>query len=170
MNNFKGTHSTPTKQKQEDYRGLPLMTFPRVESPLETLSAQVMSSSASLSSCSQWSVFVLLHTVYSSMDLAIWIWQHLITCITHNLHIIYLSNITQARVLLHLMSALLEWGHTDIQYFTGLDSCHREFDMNIHKAGMLRFASIDLQLVVRSCSSRPEVSREKTYSSQKTYK
>ncbi|KAI2660105.1 Phospholipid phosphatase-related protein type 1 [Labeo rohita] len=47
VNNFKGTHSTPTKQKQEDYRGLPLMTFPRVESPLETLSAQVMLSSAS---------------------------------------------------------------------------------------------------------------------------
>uniref|UniRef100_A0A671PGK4 Phospholipid phosphatase-related protein type 1 n=1 Tax=Sinocyclocheilus anshuiensis TaxID=1608454 RepID=A0A671PGK4_9TELE len=44
VNNFKGTHSTPTKQKQEDYRGLPLMTFPRVESPLETLSAQVESS------------------------------------------------------------------------------------------------------------------------------
>ncbi len=33
--------------------------------------------------------------------------------------------------------------------------------MNIHKAGMLRFATIDLQLVVRSSSSRPEVSREK---------
>uniref|UniRef100_A0A672QMD5 Phospholipid phosphatase-related protein type 1 n=1 Tax=Sinocyclocheilus grahami TaxID=75366 RepID=A0A672QMD5_SINGR len=58
VNNFKGNHSTPTKQKQEDYRGLPLMTFPRVESPLETLSAQVMLSSASqeiisLSACSQ---------------------------------------------------------------------------------------------------------------------
>ncbi|XP_067251811.1 phospholipid phosphatase-related protein type 1 isoform X2 [Chanodichthys erythropterus] len=45
VNNFKGTHSTPTKQKQEDYRGLPLMTFPRVESPLETLSAQNHSAS-----------------------------------------------------------------------------------------------------------------------------
>ncbi len=32
--------------------------------------------------------------------------------------------------------------------------------MNIHKAGMLRFATID-QLVVRSSSSRPEGSREK---------
>ncbi len=32
--------------------------------------------------------------------------------------------------------------------------------MNIHKAGMLRLATIDLQLVVRS-SSHPEVSREK---------
>ncbi len=31
--------------------------------------------------------------------------------------------------------------------------------MNIHKAGMLHFATIDLQLVVRS--SRPEASREK---------
>ncbi|XP_077099388.1 phospholipid phosphatase-related protein type 1 isoform X2 [Siphateles boraxobius] len=45
VNNFKGTLSTPTKQKQEDYRGLPLMTFPRVESPLETLSAQNHSAS-----------------------------------------------------------------------------------------------------------------------------
>ncbi|CDR06529.1 unnamed protein product [Oncorhynchus mykiss] len=41
VNNFKGAHSTATKQKTEDYRGLPLMTFPRVQSPLETLSAQV---------------------------------------------------------------------------------------------------------------------------------
>ncbi|MBN3272740.1 PLPR1 protein, partial [Polyodon spathula] len=41
VHNFKGVHGTPTKQKSEDYRGLPLMTFPRVESPLETLSAQV---------------------------------------------------------------------------------------------------------------------------------
>ncbi|KAI7793444.1 putative lipid phosphate phosphatase-related protein type 1-like [Triplophysa rosa] len=40
VNNFKGNHSTPAKQKQEDYRGLPLITFPRVENPLETLSAQ----------------------------------------------------------------------------------------------------------------------------------
>lgn len=41
VNNFKGVHSSAAKQKTEDYRGLPLMTFPRVESPLETLSAQV---------------------------------------------------------------------------------------------------------------------------------
>lgn len=41
VNNFKGIHSAAAKQKTEDYRGLPLMTFPRVESPLETLSAQV---------------------------------------------------------------------------------------------------------------------------------
>lgn len=41
VNNFKGVHSAAAKQKTEDYRGLPLMTFPRVESPLETLSAQV---------------------------------------------------------------------------------------------------------------------------------
>ncbi|XP_039615662.1 phospholipid phosphatase-related protein type 1 isoform X6 [Polypterus senegalus] len=41
VHNFKGVNGTPTKQKSEDYRGLPLMTFPRVESPLETLSAQV---------------------------------------------------------------------------------------------------------------------------------
>ncbi|KAM9794749.1 phospholipid phosphatase-related protein type 1 isoform X3 [Syngnathus typhle] len=41
VNNFKGVHGATTKQKSEDYRGLPLMTFPRVESPLETLSAQV---------------------------------------------------------------------------------------------------------------------------------
>uniref|UniRef100_A0A3P8RXI3 Phospholipid phosphatase-related protein type 1 n=1 Tax=Amphiprion percula TaxID=161767 RepID=A0A3P8RXI3_AMPPE len=40
VNNFKGVHSAAAKQKTEDYRGLPLMTFPRVESPLETLSAQ----------------------------------------------------------------------------------------------------------------------------------
>ncbi|KTG01476.1 hypothetical protein cypCar_00017405 [Cyprinus carpio] len=45
VNNFKGNPSIPTKQKQEDYRGLPLMTFPRVESPLETLSAQNHSAS-----------------------------------------------------------------------------------------------------------------------------
>ncbi len=38
--------------------------------------------------------------------------------------------------------------------------------MNIHKAGMLRFATIDLQLVVRSSSSRPEVSREKVLLSE----
>uniref|UniRef100_A0AAR2LUZ0 Phospholipid phosphatase-related protein type 1 n=1 Tax=Pygocentrus nattereri TaxID=42514 RepID=A0AAR2LUZ0_PYGNA len=47
VNNFKGAHSAPAKQKTEDYRGLPLMTFPRVESPLETLSAQVGSSAYS---------------------------------------------------------------------------------------------------------------------------
>lgn len=41
VNNFKGVHSAAAKLKTEDYRGLPLMTFPRVESPLETLSAQV---------------------------------------------------------------------------------------------------------------------------------
>uniref|UniRef100_A0A8D3C8X2 Phospholipid phosphatase-related protein type 1 n=1 Tax=Scophthalmus maximus TaxID=52904 RepID=A0A8D3C8X2_SCOMX len=40
VNNFKGVHCAAAKQKTEDYRGLPLMTFPRVESPLETLSAQ----------------------------------------------------------------------------------------------------------------------------------
>nr|XP_046162608.1 phospholipid phosphatase-related protein type 1 [Oncorhynchus gorbuscha] len=45
VNNFKGAHSTATKQKTEDYRGLPLMTFPRVQSPLETLSAQNHSAS-----------------------------------------------------------------------------------------------------------------------------
>lgn len=41
VNSFRGVHSSAAKQKPEDYRGLPLMTFPRVESPLETLSAQV---------------------------------------------------------------------------------------------------------------------------------
>ncbi|KAM9840983.1 phospholipid phosphatase-related protein type 1 [Aulostomus maculatus] len=45
VNNFKGIHSAAAKQKTEDYRGLPLMTFPRVESPLETLSAQNHSAS-----------------------------------------------------------------------------------------------------------------------------
>ncbi|XP_058879401.1 phospholipid phosphatase-related protein type 1 isoform X2 [Acipenser ruthenus] len=45
VHNFKGVHGSPTKQKAEDYRGLPLMTFPRVESPLETLSAQNHSAS-----------------------------------------------------------------------------------------------------------------------------
>ncbi len=42
--------------------------------------------------------------------------------------------------------------------------------MNIHKAGMLRFATIDLQLVVRSSSSRPEVSREGTPLRKRTNK
>lgn len=41
VNNFKGVHTAAAKQKTEEYRSLPLMTFPRVESPLETLSAQV---------------------------------------------------------------------------------------------------------------------------------
>ncbi|CAL8342089.1 unnamed protein product [Arctogadus glacialis] len=45
VNNFKGVHGAVTQQKTEDYRGLPLMTFPRVESPLETLSAQNHSAS-----------------------------------------------------------------------------------------------------------------------------
>ncbi|XP_064164233.1 phospholipid phosphatase-related protein type 1 isoform X1 [Anguilla rostrata] len=45
VHNFKGVHTTPSKQKTEEYRGLPLMTFPRVESPLETLSAQNHSAS-----------------------------------------------------------------------------------------------------------------------------
>ncbi|XP_010896575.1 phospholipid phosphatase-related protein type 1 isoform X1 [Esox lucius] len=48
VNNFKGAHSTLIKPKTEDYRGLPLMTFPRVErleNPLETLSAQNHSAS-----------------------------------------------------------------------------------------------------------------------------
>ncbi len=38
--------------------------------------------------------------------------------------------------------------------------------MNIHKAGMLRFVTIDLQLVVRSSSSHPEASREKVLLSE----
>ncbi|KAG7264257.1 hypothetical protein CRUP_005768 [Coryphaenoides rupestris] len=45
VNNFKGVHGAVIQQKAEDYRGLPLMTFPRVESPLETLSAQNHSAS-----------------------------------------------------------------------------------------------------------------------------
>ncbi|XP_048383550.1 phospholipid phosphatase-related protein type 1 isoform X2 [Stegostoma tigrinum] len=40
VHNFKGTQATSVKQKPEDPHGVPLMTFPRVESPLETLSAQ----------------------------------------------------------------------------------------------------------------------------------
>ncbi|XP_072443984.1 phospholipid phosphatase-related protein type 1 isoform X7 [Chiloscyllium punctatum] len=40
VHNFKGTQATSVKQKPEDPHGMPLMTFPRVESPLETLSAQ----------------------------------------------------------------------------------------------------------------------------------
>ncbi|XP_028319345.1 phospholipid phosphatase-related protein type 1 isoform X2 [Gouania willdenowi] len=40
VNNFKGVHCAAANQKPDDYRGLPLMTFPRVENPLETLSAQ----------------------------------------------------------------------------------------------------------------------------------
>ncbi len=43
--------------------------------------------------------------------------------------------------------------------FTGLVSCHGEFVRNIHKAGMLCFATIDEYVVSRS--SHPEVSREK---------
>ncbi len=43
--------------------------------------------------------------------------------------------------------------------FTCLDSCHGEFNINIHKAGMLFFAAIDLLIV--SSSSHPEVSRVK---------
>lgn len=50
VNNFRGVHSgaaaaAASRQKAEPYRGLPLMTFPRVESPLETLSAQNHSAS-----------------------------------------------------------------------------------------------------------------------------
>ncbi|XP_078253015.1 phospholipid phosphatase-related protein type 1 isoform X9 [Rhinoraja longicauda] len=41
VQNFKGTQTTTVKQKPKDPQGVPLMTFPRVESPLETLSAQV---------------------------------------------------------------------------------------------------------------------------------
>ncbi|XP_078071453.1 phospholipid phosphatase-related protein type 1 isoform X3 [Mustelus asterias] len=40
VHNFKGTQAKSVKQKPEDPHGVPLMTFPRVESPLETLSAQ----------------------------------------------------------------------------------------------------------------------------------
>ncbi|NXH11123.1 PLPR1 protein, partial [Bucco capensis] len=45
VHNFKGIHGTPSKPKPEDPRGMPLMAFPRVESPLETLSAQNHSAS-----------------------------------------------------------------------------------------------------------------------------
>ncbi|XP_025934516.1 phospholipid phosphatase-related protein type 1 isoform X1 [Apteryx rowi] len=45
VHNFKGTHGTPSKPKPEEPRGMPLMAFPRVESPLETLSAQNHSAS-----------------------------------------------------------------------------------------------------------------------------
>ncbi len=44
-------------------------------------------------------------------------------------------------------------------HFTGADSCHGEFNINIHNAGMLCFATIDVLVV--SSSSHPEVSREK---------
>ncbi|KAG9337937.1 hypothetical protein JZ751_027431 [Albula glossodonta] len=45
VHNFKGVHSALAKMKTEEYRGLPLITFPRVESPLETLTAQNHSAS-----------------------------------------------------------------------------------------------------------------------------
>lgn len=41
VHNFRGTQGSPSKPKSEDPRGVPLMAFPRIESPLETLSAQV---------------------------------------------------------------------------------------------------------------------------------
>uniref|UniRef100_A0A803JQB6 Phospholipid phosphatase-related protein type 1 n=1 Tax=Xenopus tropicalis TaxID=8364 RepID=A0A803JQB6_XENTR len=40
VHNFKGLYGAQCKPKPEDPRGVPLMAFPRVESPLETLSAQ----------------------------------------------------------------------------------------------------------------------------------
>ncbi|XP_013926449.1 PREDICTED: lipid phosphate phosphatase-related protein type 1 [Thamnophis sirtalis] len=40
VHNFKGARGTPSKSKLDEQRGVPLMAFPRVESPLETLSAQ----------------------------------------------------------------------------------------------------------------------------------
>ncbi|XP_063151024.1 phospholipid phosphatase-related protein type 1 isoform X2 [Candoia aspera] len=45
VHNFKGAHGTPSKAKLDEQRGVPLMAFPRVESPLETLSAQNHSAS-----------------------------------------------------------------------------------------------------------------------------
>ncbi|XP_072510910.1 phospholipid phosphatase-related protein type 1 [Notamacropus eugenii] len=45
VHNFKGTRGSPSKPKPEDPREMPLMAFPRVESPLETLSAQNHSAS-----------------------------------------------------------------------------------------------------------------------------
>ncbi|XP_067320466.1 phospholipid phosphatase-related protein type 1 isoform X2 [Anolis sagrei] len=45
VHNFKGTHGAPSKSKPDEQRGVPLMAFPRVESPLETLSAQNHSAS-----------------------------------------------------------------------------------------------------------------------------
>ncbi|XP_029775914.1 phospholipid phosphatase-related protein type 1 isoform X2 [Suricata suricatta] len=45
VHNFKGTQGSPSKPKPEDPRGVPLMAFPRIESPLETLSAQNHSAS-----------------------------------------------------------------------------------------------------------------------------
>ncbi|XP_061488699.1 phospholipid phosphatase-related protein type 1 isoform X1 [Rhineura floridana] len=45
VHNFKGTHGAPSKSKPDEQRGMPLMAFPRVESPLETLSAQNHSAS-----------------------------------------------------------------------------------------------------------------------------
>uniref|UniRef100_A0A2K5JEK7 Phospholipid phosphatase-related protein type 1 n=1 Tax=Colobus angolensis palliatus TaxID=336983 RepID=A0A2K5JEK7_COLAP len=48
VHNFKGTQGSPSKPKPEDPRGVPLMAFPRIESPLETLSAQHCSSMTSV--------------------------------------------------------------------------------------------------------------------------
>ncbi|XP_035877871.1 phospholipid phosphatase-related protein type 1 isoform X2 [Phyllostomus discolor] len=45
VHNFKGTPESTSKPKPEDPRGVPLMAFPRIESPLETLSAQNHSAS-----------------------------------------------------------------------------------------------------------------------------
>ncbi len=41
-------------------------------------------------------------------------------------------------------------------HFTGLDSCHQEFIINIHKAGMLRFATLDLQRKLPSKFDLPQ--------------
>lgn len=45
VHNFKGTQGSSSKPKPEDSRGVALMAFPRIESPLETLSAQNHSAS-----------------------------------------------------------------------------------------------------------------------------
>ncbi len=71
------------------------------------------------------------------------------------------ANVSKPAVLLFLSAWVYQ------SHFTGLNPCHGEFDIDIHTAGMLCFATIDV-LVVSSCS-QPEVSRENG-SPQKMYK
>lgn len=54
VHNFKGTQGSPSKPKPEDPRGVPLMAFPRIESPLETLSAQNHSASMTEVTWDEW--------------------------------------------------------------------------------------------------------------------
>ncbi len=68
------------------------------------------------------------------------------------------ANVSKPAVLLFLSAWVYQ------SHFTGLNPCHGEFDIDIHTAGMLCFATIDILVSEQLQSSRSE--QRKQFSSE----